>query len=1264
MHEELMSYRILHSPYSLTNETNSVKEMSSESATREVQMPMKKRMNVRDCYEEDGKDKRDSERRDGLHVSEKPEMAQKNIPEQQRYLPNLGHPQGIPTSHIVVAPSAVMPNYAPRFTHGVVQPSIQTSIPHHLSLTTSIMDQRTLTPLEAQQRYPFNHYVPLELSTFGLVSRGPKRHEPSSIIGDHSSPLKKVKKQKRPKEGRLEIPQAPKGIQGSMPQASSAVQPIILNFDVPAPKVPKVRPLEERLPSEVKFGSLFLNRSKVSDGSSRPMGIAVQDHHVTSEQGQDRPDSQGAKACSSSQRFSSQSPLQSKPPPFVPKTSRGEEMADGQQDIGGGAVTKVSPFKVPNIDQYKASTTGSQLLSGSLPVLTCFICKNQIHPGSRDYPIAPSLIITCTVCKRIAFGKKESAQVSIPKFPAACNPRVAPSEEVSAIRRKTFWKCLINHHKTTKQLRKRGRIIPRVSLPRGPRSVSSSVSGSYPASPQPMSPMSTCTAPSPCTSLPPSPGSQMSMPGSPLSQLPSPSLSPHPCLQPPSITPEGQFSGSRPVNSPKISSSGNDLRKMSQADQTEEHLDVPKSGSRQFSPGSSDVTMSPDSISLPPGRENEDATVRALLSLSAASSSESRNKLQVPGDISVRRHSLPISYEQRFSPRDRPLASRLVDSTENDQKIIQDYLDRQDLKYLKERFNLDGGGHLLSEPCMDEKSQNLNEGKAQISPKNRTFMISGKYVEGLKSDKPYEAFCCSCVNEEMVLIKCPTRSCEFVCNSISGMQIHEESHQMNSHKKVNQIHSLTEMRDGNYEDGASRSSVETQSADTDVEAKSPSSVTHFPHSSGRREEETTPSKDPSKDHQAPPSPAPIVSTSSVIDLGTTAQHVTIPRPNPPMMIPSSARTTSNEPTSPLDLSGKKQLTVGYSRSPKENNHLAPPSFQLGGTPLDLSSQTKHGYSDIVSYQVHNREKEQFVSNPMLGSTGKVIERPPAPAPNMMPSIQIPLPTTAVSIPTQIPTLPFFYTPFIPYPPTIPVSMATGIPLTLMGPQNSTSSLSSAPPRFEKSQEEGDREPKLYQGPFAFLNQVHAARSRAAKAAAAAASSMTASPSPQAIITNHIIHPGTPSPTSSCSSGSWHREKLRETSPASRSLTCSPQRAMAQHTNSTSPHSVSYQGGTISIQSNPTMGGHRRISPKTVKIESPFHQQELSPFNQGEQSSSSSTECSVRVKIEHCSDDEGVLNNNSVRARPDEGSPSSYKGEGLGVQPENNHGNINRKDDYT
>lgn len=50
--------------------------MSSEAGAREVQMPMKKRMNVRDCYEEDGKEKRDSDRHEVMHVSDKPEISQ------------------------------------------------------------------------------------------------------------------------------------------------------------------------------------------------------------------------------------------------------------------------------------------------------------------------------------------------------------------------------------------------------------------------------------------------------------------------------------------------------------------------------------------------------------------------------------------------------------------------------------------------------------------------------------------------------------------------------------------------------------------------------------------------------------------------------------------------------------------------------------------------------------------------------------------------------------------------------------------------------------------------------------------------------------------------------------------------------------------------------------------------------------------------------------------------------------------------------------
>lgn len=156
------------------------------------------------------------------------------------------------------------------------------------------MDQRTLPSMDTPQRYaPFNHYVPLELSSYGLIGRGTKRPEPSPIVADHSSPLKKVRKPKRSKEGRLEIPQPTKGIQGTMPQTSSAVQPIILNFDVPLPKVPKVKPLEERLPSEVKFGGLAVSWKAQADGSS---GTAVQDHQVTSEQGQEiRPDSQEVK---------------------------------------------------------------------------------------------------------------------------------------------------------------------------------------------------------------------------------------------------------------------------------------------------------------------------------------------------------------------------------------------------------------------------------------------------------------------------------------------------------------------------------------------------------------------------------------------------------------------------------------------------------------------------------------------------------------------------------------------------------------------------------------------------------------------------------------------------------------------------------------------------------------------------------------------------------------------------------------------------------
>ncbi|KAJ8019416.1 hypothetical protein HOLleu_41000 [Holothuria leucospilota] len=1208
------NHSVIENHTELKIQRKNVRDMSTEAAdTMESRMPMKKRITIRDWSDENDKVVREPEKRETTHIQEKTESVHTSIPDQQLYKPNLRHPVP-PTSHIVVAPSPVLPSFPQPFTRGVVQPSLQTPMPC-LSLPTSVMDP--------QPRYfTANHYIPLDHFEF---VRNSKRHDPGTIITDHPSPHKKQKKIKRGKEGRIDMPQTPKGIQGSMPQTSSSVQPIIFNFDVPLPKMPPVSSIEDRLPPEVKFSNLL--GSQKFPGSSKTSGSAVQDHQVSSEQGRDScPDSQAVKV--PSQRYPSQSPPPGKPPPFIPKTSRVEDSQDHQHSVS--AMKDVSPFKVPSIDQYKASTTGNQT-SGAQSPLTCFICKNTIYPGSRDYPPVVTLIVTCGRCKKIAFGKKESRPASIPKFPAACNPRLAPSEEVSAIRRRTFWKCLINHHKSTKHLRGKRRVIPRVSVSRGspmPRSVSSSVSGSYPASPQPMSPMSTSTAASPGTSLPPSPLSQtgMSLPPSPLQQLPSPGVSPQQLqekisrshsLHPPS-GPEGQSSSSRPVNSPKISSSGHAIRR--QADQTDERLDPSKVGNRQLSPGGSEVT-SPDSISLPPGRENEDVTVRALLQLSSASGSESRNKLQVPGDIMSRRHSLPVSYEQRFSPRERPVASRLVDSTDNNQMLVQDYLSRHDLRYVRDRLQLESVGNPTSESNQGGDNPRTHNGRDSLAgfPKHRTFMISGQFVEGLRSDKPYEAFCCSCVKEEMVLIKCPSRGCEFVCNSVSGMELHEETHRESSLKKMSRPHSPQESRDGLYEDGASRSSVETQSADTDLEPKSPGSVSHFPHSSSRRDEDSTLSADSMPSYS---SHIPGVSSSSVIDLGSTAHHVSIPRPNPPSLIPSS-RVSASDPTSPLDLSGKRTPT--FSRSPKENSYMSP-SFQLGA-PLDLSSQTKQGYSDIVSYQIHNREKEQFVSNQMLGSTGKVIERPSAPVANMMPSIQIPLPTTAVSLqtsmPTQLPTLvspaplPFFYTPFI-YPPSVPASMGSAIPLShpiIVGTQNSTSS-STFPmsPHPEKAPVgDRDREPKLYQGPFAFLNQVHAAaRSRAAKTTSSAIHG--ASQSPQPATTNSLLHPGTPSPTSSSSSGSWHREKLRETSPANKSRTCSPQRVVAPHANPSSPHSVSYQGGTISIQSSPSLG-HRRISPKTVKIESPFHQREASP------SPSQRGDCPVQVKIEHCSDED-------------------------------------------
>ncbi len=355
----------------------------------------------------------------------------------------------------------------------------------------------------------------------------------------------------------------------------------------------------------------------------------------------------------------------------------------------------IDPFKKPDIGKFEA-VAGAK----------CFICRLSIPPGSKDFPSRNTNLVTCSRCKKVAFGGQQKTIEPIPKFPTACNASLA--EKMTKLRKA---QAFIRMKKKVAKQRAMG-IRP-----------GKGISASAPSSPAPMSPM----PPSPASLPPRSPGGYM--PKSPLpsssSSLPPPSpglmppspssLPPHspsgappkspmsshsrshglqprspmslpprsPCSMPASPQPPGYHSYpaspsapnlSRPPMSPVIAP-----RQPSPAGSVGSHHESPEKSSEMLNPNAnvrnSPLVPSPrhhpqqreqspasstssERLSLPPGREQDDTTIRALLQLGRTADRVAHDPSGVPvvvlqrGDVPTR-SNIP-SYSQHPSGEQTP----------------------------------------------------------------------------------------------------------------------------------------------------------------------------------------------------------------------------------------------------------------------------------------------------------------------------------------------------------------------------------------------------------------------------------------------------------------------------------------------------------------------------------------------------------------------------------------------------------------------------------
>ncbi|XP_022102357.1 proline-rich protein 36-like isoform X2 [Acanthaster planci] len=396
------------------------------------------------------------------------------------------------------------------------------------------------------------------------------------------------------------------------------IQPIILDFDVTPPKLPL------RVPSPVSSGA-SLDQANANESS------AAKERSKSEETSDGKKDRMPVSPHSADSAESSHSKPEDSPNKLlqVPSSDPGNS-PDSKRSLDNKSP---HPFKKPDIDSYRNNVSAGR----------CFMCQSPIPPNSsKDASQQESAILSiCMKCKKVAMSGSTSLK-PVPKFPLACNPTLAPrTVYVPPPRRQTR---------------------PRPPAPTGPqKAVGIRL---YPPRSRSKSSSSQRSTPVQSPLAPPSSPGQMSMPGSPAPSLPmgspqpmSPAIIMHSAPPSPRHPSDAGLKMSRSLPpSPSMihqhpaSPAAPDAREpdCSKKLLPSASLQVPSPySSNPSTPGGRDSSSS-EKLSLPPGREQDDATIKALLQLGRgferAPSEHSTDSTPVPSPTSrpPEKDSLPM----------------------------------------------------------------------------------------------------------------------------------------------------------------------------------------------------------------------------------------------------------------------------------------------------------------------------------------------------------------------------------------------------------------------------------------------------------------------------------------------------------------------------------------------------------------------------------------------------------------------------------------------
>ncbi|XP_003727385.1 uncharacterized protein LOC100890361 [Strongylocentrotus purpuratus] len=856
----------------------------------------------------------------------------------------------------------------------------------------------------------------------GLPGRGAKRPQ---MPQDMAAVEAKASRKRRKPEGTTEFVMSPflnGSVNGSVHinEKVPPIQPIILDFEVPLP------PLSPH-PDERMAGPR-------GDGGG----------------GERKVESHGAQAMS---------PVHS---PAREDDHRHPRHAGGadrhSSKSGSGNSTKNSLFKKPDINHYKSSTqTGGT---------RCFICQNSIIPNTKDYPVAPSGLVICTKCRVLAKSGSPVAVGPPPKIQIPGRSSHSRSQPQQRIPRSPVAKSPAA-----------SLTLPRSPLPRSPSSRSPAPSSPLPNS-SPSSPANTLSAPnspastsglsvpgSPRYSAPNSPrysapsSPRNSAPSSPVSRPPGSPLPKHPSIvvsrspymnssysQPPSPRPMEYPSGRRH----SISGTHLEVHVGSGASKASPTGSIGAGASPR--PGSAaDSPASMENLQLPPGREGDDTTIRALLQLGRMKADSERRtvlqgtnraldqgELRLPrtlADISrldqaqllelqhrLRYAGLPSRcYQQEFqgSPNHDDTGTRNSKghhlpksslSPNSVQSVLQlpyqgngPPLIRSEgvvgtalpitalpsttedaplkisrvIRSAQEHDSIDHRrSHSPSDPQlrMLESLESLRKtgqqcGASQLEKYGKYYKKNGSKASAtidMFRDQ-YSVFQCHCSSTEVFFIKCP--DCDFICNSIFGMELHIAAQRHGEvrgpppppSRDADYACDEQSCKESRADSEASHSSFETQSADTEAEGSGAGSPPRTAQMASPNVYSPLPNSIPEAWREQVASRMRL--QSGVVDLGSTVPHVNIPRPMAQGL--GEHLRPHHGPTelpSPLDLSGKRSAEQSLLEHRERSGSRERRSHESNG-PLDLS-----GYKHIQT------PNSQFVSSQRLGSVGSVIEK--------------------------------------------------------------------------------------------------------------------------------------------------------------------------------------------------------------------------------------------------------------------------------------------------